>query len=55
MDGNTVQTLSELISGVDFTVILTEIKALIPVILPVTLGLAAFSRGWHFLKSQLYM
>ena len=45
--------MAELLTGVDFTIILDEIKAVIPVILPVTLGFMGFRKAWAFLKGQV--
>ena len=48
-----VQTLASLLEGVDFMVILSEIKSVIPVILGPTLALIGFRKAWHFAKGQI--
>lgn len=45
--------MAELVKTVDFGEILTEIKALVPVILPVSIGFIAFRKGMSFLFSSL--
>lgn len=45
--------MADLVKSVDFTEILTEIKALVPIILPVSIGFIAFRKGMGFLFSSL--
>lgn len=41
------------LTGIDLTAVLDEILALVPVILPVTIGFIAFRKGYGFIKSVL--
>lgn len=41
------------LSGIDLTAVLDEILALVPVVLPVTIGFIAFRKGYAFIKSVL--
>lgn len=45
--------MAELVKSVDFTEILNEIKALVPIVLPVSIGFIAFRKGMSFLFSSL--
>ena len=45
--------MAELVKTVDFTEILNEIKALVPIVLPVSIGFIAFRKGMSFLFSSL--
>lgn len=41
------------LSGIDLTAVLDEVLALVPVVLPVTIGFIAFRKGYAFIKSVL--
>jgi len=41
------------LTGIDLTAVLDEILALVPVVLPVTIGFIAFRKGYAFIKSVL--
>lgn len=41
------------LTGVDFSAILGEITAMLPILLPVIIGFIAFRKGLAFLKKQL--
>ena len=45
--------MAELVTADMFTGMLTEIKALIPVLLPTVVSFLAFRKGWSFLKGQI--
>lgn len=48
-----VSNLSTIVTSDMFSGILSEIKALIPIMLPTVVGFMAFRKGWAFLKSQI--
>lgn len=39
--------------GVDFTIILTEVKDGLKIVIPTVLGFIAFRKGFAFVKKQL--
>jgi hypothetical protein len=41
------------LTGIDLTAVLDEVVALIPVVLPVTIGFIALRKGLGFVKSAL--
>ena len=41
------------VSGVDFMIVLDEMVALVPVMLPVIVGCLAFRKGISFIKSMV--
>lgn len=41
------------LTGIDLSAVLNEILALVPVVLPVTIGFIAFRKGYAFIKSVL--
>ena len=41
------------VSGVDFMIVLDEMVALVPVMLPVIVGCLAFRKGIQFVKSMV--
>lgn len=41
------------LTGVDLTAVLDEIKALVPVVLPVTISFIAFRKGFAFIRRVL--
>ncbi|HHX80913.1 MAG TPA: hypothetical protein GX692_07615 [Acholeplasmataceae bacterium] len=41
------------LGSVDLSAVLNEVLALIPVVLPVTIGFIAFRKGYSFIKSVL--
>jgi len=41
------------LTGVDLTAVLDEVVALVPVVLPVTIGFIAFRKGLSFIKRTL--
>lgn len=45
--------MASLVGEVNFGEILSEVKALVPVILPVSIGFIAFRKGMSFLFSSL--
>lgn len=45
--------MADLFTGIDFMEILTELKAVIPIVTPVIIGLFALRKGWSFLKSNI--
>lgn len=45
--------MSTIVTAEMFAGMLTEIKALIPIILPTVVGFMAFRKGWAFLKGQI--
>ena len=45
--------MADLITADMFTGLLSEIKALIPVLLPTVIGFLGFRKGWSFLKGQI--
>ena len=49
MEGGTLINLS----GIDLSAVLDEVLALVPVVLPVTIGFIAFRKGYAFIKSVL--
>lgn len=45
--------MSELVTADMFTGLLSEIKSLIPVLLPTVVGFLGFRKAWSFLKGQI--
>lgn len=45
--------MAELLTGIDLSTVLSDVKALLPVILPVSLGFIAFRKGLDFLFGSL--
>lgn len=45
--------MADLVTADMFTGMLSEIKSLIPVLLPTVVGFMAFRKGWSFLKGQI--
>lgn len=41
------------LTGIDLTAVLDEVVALVPVVLPVTIGFIAFRKGFAFIKRAL--
>ena len=41
------------LTDIDLSAVLNEILALVPVVLPVTIGFIAFRKGYGFIKSVL--
>lgn len=41
------------LTGIDLTAVLDEVVALVPVVLPVTIGFIAFRKGLSFIKRTL--
>ena len=39
--------------GVDFSIVLTEVKDVAKIAIPVVLGMIAFRKGFGFLKQQI--
>lgn len=49
----TVTNIAELVKDVEFGAILSEIKSLVPIVLPVSIAFIAFRKGMGFLFSSL--
>lgn len=47
-------TWASYITAADFQPLLDGIMSLLPVIIPVTLGLLAIRKGWSFLMGNIY-
>lgn len=45
--------MAEGLVAADLVGVLTEIKALVPILIPVIVGFIAFRKGFAFVKSQL--
>jgi hypothetical protein len=41
------------LTGIDFTIVLAEVLAMVPIILPVIIGFIAFRKGYSFLIGAL--
>jgi len=41
------------VGAVDLMGILTEVKSLVPIVLPAVVGFLAFRKGWGFLRSAI--
>lgn len=48
-----VETLASILEGVDFSVLLAELKEVIKVILPVTIGFLGFRKAWAFFRGSI--
>lgn len=45
--------MAEIVKASDLAGLLSEIKELIPIILPTVVGFLGFRKAWSFLKSQI--
>lgn len=45
--------MADIVTTEMFSGLLSEIKALIPVLLPTVIGFMGFRKGWAFLKGQI--
>lgn len=49
----TTTSLVDKLSGVDFTIILDQVLAIVPIVIPVVLAFIGFKKGLGFLKKQI--
>lgn len=45
--------MKDLLTNVDLTLVLDEVKSLVPIVLPVIIGFIAFRKGISFVKNAL--
>lgn len=48
-----LRKMADIVTADMFSGLLSEIKSLIPVLLPTVIGFMGFRKGWAFLKGQI--
>ncbi len=54
METSTVNAFQEMVSKLDFSVLTDNFIAVLTLIIPVTIGIAAISKGYNWLRGMVY-